>query len=173
MCQLLYNNVTGGFDALGLIDGAYETYVKIMAIDFTVNSNASAINSYEGSTNIMVITPAFTANFNYTFNGNVSSSANVSIGYPTAQCYCTTNNCNVNLDVCATGLNYSSSLLLVNATTTSASTIPTTSTSTHGVTNNSTFPQRNTTIPTTLSIIMNGTSISNINTTATLSTSSM
>jgi hypothetical protein len=196
MCELLYNNVTGGYDALGLIDGSYETYVKGMALDFAGNSNASGYNVYEGSTNIMIITAAFTANVNYTYNGNVSFSGNVSVVYPTAQCCCTTNNCNANLDVCATGLNYSSSLLLVNASTTLASTIPTTSTSTHGITNNSsfpqsnttiptiststhgatnnsTFPQNNTTIPTTLSTIMNRTSISNINTTATLSTSSM
>ncbi|CAF2896650.1 unnamed protein product [Rotaria sp. Silwood2] len=64
---------------------------------------------YEGSTNMMAITPP-----------NVYAE-------PMAQCYCTTNNCNANLDTCASGLNYSSSLLFPSSTTLrpSNTTIPT------------------------------------------------
>lgn len=163
MCMLFYDNVSGANSLLGLIDGSYEVFVKILAILSAANSVSPAVYVYEGLTNIMIITPVTPLNIyvNYTSNGNGSSLVIPSNPYPVAQCYCTTSNCNANLDLCASGLNYSRLLLAVNATTTLAST--TSATSISGISSNSTLRQSNTTIA----------SITTSNGTAILLTSSM
>ena len=163
MCMLFYDNVTGANSLLGLIDGSYEVFVKNLAILSAASSVSSAVYLYEGLTNIMIIIPVTPLNIyvNYTSNGNGSSLVIPSNPYPVAQCYCTTSNCNANLDLCASGLNYSRLLLAGNSTTTLAST--TSATSISGISSNSTLRQSNTTMA----------SINNTNGTTILLTSSM
>jgi len=128
MCTIAYTN-GGGVTMMALLDGGYERFVKVLALLFASSSITSANYIYEGSTNMMVITPAtnITISVIYTYNGNVSSLV-YSSNTQSAQCYCTTNNCNANFDACAIGLNYSSPSLIANQTTTNITRNSTTTT---------------------------------------------
>ncbi|CAF1314729.1 unnamed protein product [Didymodactylos carnosus] len=110
MCFLYYNNVSGMVSQLALCED-YETFLYSFALERALYNATTNIRVYESATQALTLFPG--SNSTVTNNG-FTTNANILTRCPTAFCYCTTNNCNTNLDTCGAGLNYAVSFLSAN-----------------------------------------------------------